>query len=115
MLESKFLFNEGTEYIRSITAVDAKNIKDIKSVYQTFSSAGGITTDFSGDTVLESITPRNFKITDKISISPTGIASCAGKTFSGISTNTIIRYQRDAFTTETFARVVRSIKQIYNS
>ena len=98
-------FNEGTEYIRSITAVDAKNIKDIKSVYQT-ASAGGITTDFSGDTVLESITPRNFKITDKISISPTGIASCAGKTFSGISTNTIIRYQRDAFTTETFARVV---------
>ena len=97
--------NEGTEYVRSITAIDAKNTKDVKSVYQTFSSVGGITTDFSADTVLESVSPRNFKITDKITISPTGIASCAGQTFSGISTNSIIRYQRDGFTTETFARV----------
>mgnify|MGYP003317462451 CR=1 FL=1 len=97
--------NEGTEYVRSITAIDAKNTKDVKSVYQTFSTVGGITTDFSADTVLESVSPRNFKITDKITISPTGIASCAGQTFSGISTNSIIRYQRDGFTTETFARV----------
>ena len=98
--------NGSTEYIRTIVDIEAKNVKDIKSVYQTSATVGGITTDFSADTVLSSITPRNFKETDKISISPTGIASCAGRTFSGISTNSIIRYQRDKFTEETFARVV---------
>ena len=31
--------NGGSEYVRSITAVDAKNVKDVKSIYQTFSTA----------------------------------------------------------------------------
>jgi hypothetical protein len=99
------LINESSEYRRSIVAVETNSIKDIKSVYQSYTTASGITTDFSADTILDRKIPTGFSITDTITVNSIGIATCAGKTFSGISTNTIIRYQRPGFTTETYNRV----------
>lgn len=101
----QILINETFDNRRSIVSVEAHSVEDVKSVYQTYSTVGGISTDFSADTALKKVKPLGFDITDKITIDPAGIATCAGKTFSGITTNTIIRYQRPGFTTETYNRV----------
>ena len=99
--------NESTSYRRTIIDIEAKSIKDVKSIWQERASIGGISTDFSADTALFERTPIGFDITDKITISPTGIVTCAGKTFSGISTNSVIKFQRNGIglTAATFNRV----------
>ena len=61
--------------------------------------------DFVADTVLQSKVPTGFSITDKINIGVSGIATCAGKSFTGIKTDTIIRYQLPNESTERFNRV----------
>ena len=99
--------NESTLYRRTIIDIEAKNITDVKSIWQERASIGGISTDFSADTALFERTPIGFEITDKITVSPTGIVTCAGKTFSGISTNAVIKFQRNGIglTAATFNRV----------
>jgi len=101
----QILINESSEYKRSIVAVEPHGVENVKSVYQAYSTVSGITTDFCADTILERKKPIGFNLTDKITVNAIGIATCAGKTFSGISSNTIIRYQRPGFTTETYNRV----------
>jgi hypothetical protein len=101
----QILINESSEYRRSIIAIESHGVQDIKSVYQSYTTVSGISTDFSADTILDKKSATGFGINDKITVNGIGIATCAGKTFSGISTNTIIRYQRPGFTTETYNRV----------
>jgi len=98
---------EVTKADGSIENIEAKNITDVKSIWQERASIGGISTDFSADTALFERTPIGFEITDKITVSPTGIVTCAGKTFSGISTNAVIKFQRNGIglTAATFNRV----------
>ena len=102
----QILINESTEFSRSIQSVKAYNADDIKSVYQ---NSTGITsklkTTFTADLVLQKSVPAGFNVTDSIFIDNTGIATCAGKSFLGIRSDAIIRYQRPGIGTETYSRV----------
>ena len=95
--------NGKTEHSRAVSEIKIYGAQDIKSVYQD-KNVAGLTTSFIADTVLQSRTALNFSSTDTLSISA-GVATCAGKNFVGVKTDTIIRYQRTGFTTETYNRV----------
>jgi hypothetical protein len=100
----QILINETTLISRSIKSLKTFSVEDIKSVYQDSTSLG-LQTDFVADTVLQRIIPSKFSITDKLQINNTGIATCAGKSFLGIRSDAIIRYQVSGSTVETFNRV----------
>lgn len=95
-----------TEFPRTIKDIRAYSINDIKSVYQDASSLG-LTSDFAADVVLTSRVASGFNVTDKITITSGGTVTSAGKKFTGISTNTIIRYQNteDGYADEVYNRV----------
>ena len=103
--------NGSTILPRSVTAVKVFGTQDIKSVYQNTGGSGGIlattTVDFAADTVLSRVIPKGFTVADQLVINASGIASCAGRNFSGIKSDTIIRYQRPN-TDEVFNRVKKA-------
>ena len=94
---------------RSVVSVRAFSTEDIKSVYQ---NAVGITpalkTAFSADSSLFRKIPFGFNATDKITVNSAGIVTCPGKSFLGIKTDSIIRYQKTGVSTNvsTFNKVV---------
>jgi len=100
----QILINETTLISRSIKSLKTYNTEDIKSVYQDSTSLG-LETDFVADTILQRVIPSKFSITDKLQINNTGIATCPGKSFLGIRSDAIIRYQVAGSTVETFNRV----------
>ena len=102
----QIIINEDSEISRSIQTVRTFGIQDIKSVYQDVSNDGNYDSDFVADTVLQSRIPTGFSITDVLNIGTTGIATCAGRSFTGIKTDTIIRYQLPDEAEERFNRVV---------
>ena len=102
--DEQISINGITTLSRSIVSIKEYNTSDIKSVYQD-STAIGLSTDFVADAFLYRKIPTNFSNNDLLTITSSGIATCAGRNFSGISTNSIIRYQRSGFSTETFNRV----------
>ena len=65
----------------------------------------GYASDFVADTVLQRKIASGFSITDKIDINASGIATCPGGNFTGIKTDTIVRYQLPNETVERFNRV----------
>ena len=65
----------------------------------------GYAADFVADTVLQRKIPTGFSITDTLNINAAGIATCAGKSFAGIKTDTIVRYQLPDEATERFNRI----------
>jgi len=101
----QIIINEDSEIPRSIRTVRTFGIQDIKSVYQDASSVSGYVSDFVADTVLQRKVPTGFSIVDKLNIGVTGVATCAGRSFTGIKTDTIIRYQLPDEATERFNRV----------
>ena len=101
----QIIINEDSEIPRSIRTVRTFGIQDIKSVYQDTSSVSGYASDFVADTVLQSKVPTGFSITDNLNINAAGIATCAGRSFTGIKTDTIVRYQLTGEVTERFNRV----------
>jgi hypothetical protein len=101
----KVTINGSLEITRSITTIQNYNIDDIKSVYQSVSGITGFSTSFIADTILEKRIPNNFSITDKLYINSAGIATCPGKNFIGIKSDSIIRYQSPDLAIETFNRV----------
>ena len=105
MQGEQIIFNEDPEISRSIETVRTYVIQDIKSVYQDASVLTGYSSDFVADTVLQRKTPTGFSITDKIDINASGIATCPGGNFTGIKTDTIVRYQLPNETVERFNRV----------
>ena len=105
MQGEQIIFNEDPEISRSIKTVRTFGIQDIKSVYQDASALTGYPVDFVADTVLQRKTPTGFSITDKIDINASGIATCPGGNFTGIKTDTIVRYQLPNETVERFNRV----------
>ena len=89
---------------RSIKSLRSYGSSDIKSVFQS-TSISGLSTAFVADTQLDKDIPFGFSPTDLVSINGSTLTS-PGKTFSGISSDTIIRYQRVGFLTETYNRIV---------
>jgi hypothetical protein len=100
-----FLVNENisingiTLQSRSILGVRSYKSSDIKSVYSSGSPA------FLADSVLESFIPVGFSGQDQITIGSDGVVRTANKPFSGISTDTIVKYSRVGFSTETYNSV----------
>ena len=84
---------------RLILKVKSYNSSDIKSVYSSGSPA------FLADSILDSFVPIGFSGQDQISISSSGIVNTVNKAFSGISTDTIVKYSRIGFSTETYNNV----------
>ena len=106
LVGEQIIINENLETPRNIQSVTAYTTSDIKSVYQ---DSNGINAsmgcDFIADTVLYRTIPNGFNLTDRISIGTAGIVTCPSKTFIGIKTDSILRYQKPGATTETFNRV----------
>jgi len=100
----QILINESSLISRVVKSLKSYNIDDVKSVYQD-ASALGLQTDFVADTVLQKTIPDKFNITDKLQINTAGIATCPGRSFLGIRSDAIIRYQRPDLTVETYNRV----------
>ena len=101
----QIIINEDPEIPRSIRTVRTFGIQDIKSVYQDASAVSGYASDFVADTVLQRKVPTGFSIVDKLNIGATGVATCAGRSFTGIKTDTVIRYQLPDESVERFNRV----------
>ena len=100
----QILINETTELSRSINSIRVCGIEDVKSIYQDTSAQSGYVVDFIADTVLQKRLAPNFSINDTINISSNTVTS-PGKIFTGIKTESIIRYQIPGTTDETFNRV----------
>jgi|TARA_R100000030_G_scaffold95512_1_gene83009 hypothetical protein len=100
----QLIINGVTETNRSIKSIRVYTTEDIKSVYQDTSAVSGFSTDFVADSVLSNKKVSQFSIVDTLDING-GIATCAGKNFVGIKSDSIIRYQRAGFSTPTFNRV----------
>ncbi len=104
----QLLINETTEVSRSIVSVTIYGIEDVKSVYQDSTALSSeLKVDFVADTVLQKSLPKNFSLTDRLTITSGGTATCPGRNFAatGIKENSIIRYQISGLTTETYNRV----------
>ena len=102
----QIIINEDTEISRTISELKIWGIGDILSVYQDANQVSGYNVDFVADTVLQSSIPTGFSIIDTLNINATGIATCAGKSFAGIKTDTIVRYQVPGENDERFNRIV---------
>ena len=103
----QILINESLLNSRSINSFSSYGTEDIKSVYQDSTAlTPQLKTDFVADSVIYRKIAQGFSVADRITITSAGIATCAGKSFSRIKTNSIIRYQKSGFVTETFNRVV---------
>jgi hypothetical protein len=92
-------------YPRTIKSIKIYSTEDIKSIYQP-TSISGFTTSFLSDTQLNRIA-RPEIIT--ISANSGGISTAtvaSPSTFSGIRSDTVIRYQIAGLSTETYNRVV---------
>ena len=100
----QLLINGTTSYSRTVSAINVYGVQDIKSVFQDAAEVG-LSTSFVADTFLQRKIPTNFTSTDSLTISATGVATCAGKNFVGIKSDTIIRYQKSGESLETFNRV----------
>jgi len=100
----QILINGVELYPRTIGFIKAYSANDIKSVFQS-TAVSGFSTAFAADTQLDNVTAFGFTPTDKITIQSTGTVSAPTKSFSGIATDSIIRYQRVGFLTETYNRV----------
>ena len=92
-------------YPRAIKSIKVYSTEDIKSIYQS-TSTSGFTTAFLADTQLDKVIAPGFSALDSITIETSGAVSGAGKAFTGIKTDTIIRYQRPGLSTETYNRVI---------
>ena len=99
------LINGVELYPRTIKSIKVYGTEDIKSIYQA-TSTSGFTTAFLADTQLDKVIAPGFSALDSITIETNGTVSGAGKAFTGIKTDTIIRYQRPGLSVETFNRVV---------
>lgn len=101
----QILINDSEIYPRTISSIKVFDIEDIKSVHQP-TTISGFTTAFLSDTQLDRINQTGTITVYAASagISTAIIASPA--TFTGITTDNIIRYSRSGATAEVYNRVV---------
>ena len=97
---------ESQNIIEPLEILEHISRTDVKSVYQDASTLG-LQSDFVADVVLNSRIANGFRITDQISIGAGGIVTSFGNKFTGIATNSIVRYQNtvDEYADEVFNRV----------
>jgi hypothetical protein len=95
------LIINGVDSARSVKSVTAYGTQNIKSVKQT-SPFGGV--DFKANAFLERFNFQNN--VSKVTIGAGGTVTSAGNVFSGVRENTVIRYQKQGSSVETFNRVV---------
>jgi len=98
------LINGVETYSRTIKSIKVYRTEDIKSIYQS-TATSGFTTAFLADSYLDKVIAPGFSALDSITIESTGVVSGSGKLFTGIKTDTIIRYQIPGLDTETYNRV----------
>ena len=101
----QILINGLELYPRSIKSIKVYSSQDIKSVFQS-TATSGFSIAFVADTQLDKSVAFGFSPTDNITIQSSGAVSASGKIFSGIASDTIIRYQKVGFVTETYNRVL---------
>jgi hypothetical protein len=89
---------------RTIKSIKVYSTEDIKSIYQS-TSTSGYTRAFLADTLLDRVVAKGFSVGDSITIETGGSVSGSGKVFTGIKTDSIIRYQIPGQTNETYNRV----------
>ncbi len=89
---------------RTIRSIQTYSTEDIRSIYQS-TSTSGYTRAFLADTILDKVTAKGFSVGDNITIESTGTVTGSGKVFSGIKTDSIIRYQIPGLNDETYNRV----------
>ena len=103
------IFNEDTSTSAAIVSLVAFTTDDIRSVYQDCTTLNSsIQTDFIADAVLYDRFLPNFFVTDQLTITPSGTATCPGRFFSGatgIKTDSLIKYQKGHFRVPTLNRV----------
>lgn len=93
-----------TNVSRTISRIKVYNSQDIRSLFQ--ASSTGYPIAFVADAFLDKFTAPGFTALDKITIDTTGTVTCPGRVFTGIKTDSIIRYQKVGLSTETYNRVV---------
>jgi len=84
--------------IKSITSYGTQNIKSVKQT----TAISGLSVDFNANAFLERFNFQNN--VSKVTISGSNVTS-AGNVFSGVKENTIIRYQKQGSSVETFNRI----------
>jgi hypothetical protein len=104
ILGEQISINEITLYPRTIAKIKVYAAQDVRSLYQATST--GFPVAFTADAFLDKIPAPGFTALDKVTIDTSGNITCPGKFFTGIKTDSIIRYQKVGFSTETFNRVV---------
>ena len=96
------LIINGVDFSRTIRNVTSYSTEDIKSVYQG-TGVSGLPVNFNADCLLERFRLPNGL--NQLTITSGGSVTSAGNIFTGIKTDSVIRYQRVGFNTETYNRV----------
>jgi hypothetical protein len=96
------LIVNGVDFSRTIRNVVAYSSQDIKSVYQG-TGVSGFAVNFNADCLLERFRLPNGL--NQLTITSGGSVTSAGNIFTGIKTDSVIRYQKVGFNTETYNRV----------
>jgi len=94
------LIINGVDSSTSIKSITSYGTQNIKSVKQTAPFGGG---DFNANAFLERFNFQNN--VSKVTITSGGNVTSAGKVFSGVRENTIIRYQKQGSSVETFNKI----------
>ena len=106
-VKGEVLLINGIESSRSVTEVRGYNTQNIKSVKQTTPFGG--TNDFKADSILDSFSFPGAVSQLVISGASGGpsisTVTSPGRTFVGINTDTVIRYQQTGTSVETYNRV----------
>ena len=103
--KGEILIINGIESSRSVTEVRGYNTQNIKSVKQTTPFSG--TNDFKADSILDKF---NFPgEVSQLSITATGggisTVTSPGRTFVGLRTDTVVRYQQSGSSLESYNRI----------
>ena len=96
------LIINGIDFPRTIRSLNSYSTEDVKSVYQG-TAVSGLPVDFDADCLLERFRLPNGL--NQVTITSGGSVTSAGNVFTGIKTDSVIRYQRVGFNTETYNRV----------
>lgn len=104
-MEGETISIDGTnEFPRTIKDIIVYDINSVKSVYQDASTLG-LSADFVADTLQRGRVAPRFTRRDRIQITSGGTVTSSGNKFSGIATNSIIRYQNPEYDEVVFNRV----------
>lgn len=103
--EGETISIDGTnEFPRTIKDIIVYDINSVKSVYQDASTLG-LTADFVADTLQRGRVAPRFTRRNTIQITSGGTVTSPGNKFTGIATNSIIRYQNPEYDRVVFNRV----------